>query len=147
MFVMPFSAARERARSSIAGVASMPVACRRYGAKAQTTMPPPQARSRSLSSGSGRAASMISFKAASFAIAELKALYRAAGLGEPRTSFYELRDTVTNLLARSFPNPGDDKKIIAMFETAISDDRLGIPVRRPAGSQGVETLDSRDPVA
>src|ERR1051326_192023 len=65
---MPFSPARARARSSIAGVASMPVACLTCGAKAQTTMPPPQARSRSVSSGPGRAASMISFKAASFAI-------------------------------------------------------------------------------
>jgi hypothetical protein len=67
--------------------------------------------------------------ARSLALAELKALYRTAGLGEPRMSFYELRDTVTNLLARSFPNPGDDKKIIAMFETALTDHSLGIPVQ------------------
>ena len=85
--------------------------------------------------------------ARSLALAELKALYRTAGLGEPRTSFYELRDTVTNLLARSFPNPGDDKKIIAMFETAISDDSLGIPVQRPAGSKGGDTLEYAYPVA
>src|SRR6266480_3783572 len=85
--------------------------------------------------------------ARSLALAELKALYRAAGLGEPRTSFYELRDTVTNLLARSFPNPGDDKKIIAMFETAITDDSLGIPVQRPAGSKGGDTLEYAYPVA
>jgi SAM-dependent methyltransferase len=68
--------------------------------------------------------------ARSLALAELQGLFRAAGLGEPRASFYELRDTVTNLLARSFPNPGDDKKIIAMFEVAIADDSLGIPVHR-----------------
>jgi ubiquinone/menaquinone biosynthesis C-methylase UbiE len=67
--------------------------------------------------------------ARSLGLAELKALYRTAGLGEPRMSFYELRDTVTNLLARSFPNPGDDKKIIAMFETALTDHSLGIPVQ------------------
>ena len=46
--------------------------------------------------------------ARSLYFAELKALFRTADLGEPRASFYELRDTVTNLLARSFPNPGDD---------------------------------------
>jgi SAM-dependent methyltransferase len=68
--------------------------------------------------------------ARSLALAELQGLFRAAGLGEPHASFYELRDTVTNLLARSFPNPGDDKKIIAMFEAAIADDSLAIPVRR-----------------
>jgi SAM-dependent methyltransferase len=68
--------------------------------------------------------------ARSLYLAELKGLFRTAGLGEPRISFYELRDTVTNLLARSFPNPGDDKKIVAMFTAAIADDSLGIPVHR-----------------
>ena len=68
--------------------------------------------------------------ARSLALAELKDLFRAAGWAEPRASFYELRDEVKNLLARSFPNPGDDAKIIAMFSASIADDRLGIPVRR-----------------
>jgi SAM-dependent methyltransferase len=61
---------------------------------------------------------------------ELKWLYRAAGLGEPRASSYELRDEVQNLLARSFPNPGDEQKIIDLFAASIEDDGLGIPVRR-----------------
>ena len=63
------------------------------------------------------------------ALSELKGLFAAAGLGEPQLSFYELRDTVTNLLARSFPNAGDDAKIIAMFRASAADDRLGIPIR------------------
>jgi SAM-dependent methyltransferase len=63
-------------------------------------------------------------------LAELKGLFDAAGLGEPRATFSELRDTVMNLLARSFPNPGDDKKIIELFTASLADDRLGIPVRR-----------------
>ena len=63
-------------------------------------------------------------------LAELTGLFRAAGLGEPRASFYELRDTVDNLLARSFPNPGDDIKIIDLFTASLDDDRLGIPVHR-----------------
>ena len=41
-----------------------------------------------------------------------------------------LSDTVENLLARSFPNPGDEHKIIDLFRASIADDRLGIPVRR-----------------
>src|SRR5712691_8255990 len=41
-----------------------------------------------------------------------------------------LRDEVKNLLARSFPNPGDEAKIIDLFSSSIADDRLGIPVRR-----------------
>lgn len=61
-------------------------------------------------------------------LTELHALFGTVGLGEPRTSYYELRDNVTNLLGRSFPNPGDDRKIIEMFAAAAQDDRLGIPV-------------------
>jgi SAM-dependent methyltransferase len=64
------------------------------------------------------------------ALAELQDLFVAAGLERPRTSFYELRDDVKNLLARSFPNPGDDAKIIELFDASITDDRLGIPVSR-----------------
>ena len=64
------------------------------------------------------------------ALAELQGLFRNAGLPRPQTSFYELRDTVQNLLARSFPNPGDEAEIIRMFASSIADDRLGIPVRR-----------------
>jgi hypothetical protein len=36
---------------------------------------------------------------------------------------------VRSLLARSFPNPGDDLKIVEMFRASAADDRLGIPVR------------------
>src|SRR6267142_5555 len=68
--------------------------------------------------------------ARSLTLPELKRLYQTAGVGEPRASFYELRDTVTNLLARSFPNPGDDARIIDMFTAAIADDSLGVPVHR-----------------
>ncbi len=59
---------------------------------------------------------------------ELEALYGGAGLAAPRQTFYELRDEVKNLLARSFPNPGDDQKIIDLFRASASDNRLGIPI-------------------
>jgi ubiquinone/menaquinone biosynthesis C-methylase UbiE len=59
---------------------------------------------------------------------ELRGLFRAAGLPEPRIAHYELRDELENLLRRSFPNPGDDQKIRAIFRAAAEDDRLGIPV-------------------
>lgn len=62
-------------------------------------------------------------------LSEMKSLFAAAGLGEPAVSFTELCDVVSNLLARSYPNPGDDKKIVAMFRASASDDSLGIPVR------------------
>jgi SAM-dependent methyltransferase len=62
-------------------------------------------------------------------LSEMKSLFAAAGLGEPAVSFTELRDVVSNLLARSYPNPGDDTKIVAMFEASAADDSLGIPVQ------------------
>jgi ubiquinone/menaquinone biosynthesis C-methylase UbiE len=61
---------------------------------------------------------------------ELRGLFPKVGLPEPAATFYELRDEIGNLLARSFPNPGDDVKIIEMFAASATDDRLGIPVRR-----------------
>jgi ubiquinone/menaquinone biosynthesis C-methylase UbiE len=62
-------------------------------------------------------------------LAELKALFPAAGLPEASVAFYELRDELENLLGRSFPNPGDDDKIREIFRTSARDDRLGIPIR------------------
>ena len=61
--------------------------------------------------------------------AELRGLFPAAGLPEPREARYELRDELENLLARSFPNPGDDERIRQVFRAAATDDRLGIPIR------------------
>jgi ubiquinone/menaquinone biosynthesis C-methylase UbiE len=63
-------------------------------------------------------------------LTKLRALFGAAGLPAPQAFFYELRDEVRNLLRRSFPNPGDDVKIVEMFAASADDDRLGIPVRR-----------------
>jgi SAM-dependent methyltransferase len=62
-------------------------------------------------------------------LSEMTALFAAVGLGEPRVSFTELRDVVGNLLARSYPNSGDEVKIVAMFRASAGDDSLGIPVR------------------
>ncbi len=63
-------------------------------------------------------------------LTELRGLFAAAALSEPAAAFYELGDDVNNLLARSFPNPGDDAKIIAMFAASAEGGLLGIPVRR-----------------
>jgi SAM-dependent methyltransferase len=63
-------------------------------------------------------------------LTELQGLFAAAALPEPEVSFFKREDDVNTLLARSFPNPGDDAKIIAMFAASAEDDRLGIPVRR-----------------
>jgi ubiquinone/menaquinone biosynthesis C-methylase UbiE len=67
-------------------------------------------------------------------LTELKGLFGTAGLPEPNATFYELRGDVPSLLARSFPNPGDDVKIIEMFKASAADNRLGVPVRFDAGN-------------
>jgi len=63
-------------------------------------------------------------------LAELQQLFADAQLPPPRVTAYELRDELENLLARSFPNPGDADKIRARFAASVEDDCLGIPVRR-----------------
>jgi len=75
-------------------------------------------------------------------LSELKGLFGAAGLPEPASTFYELRVDVQSLLARSFPDPGDDLKIIEMFTASAGDDRLGVPVRI-----GADRIDYAYPVA
>lgn len=63
-------------------------------------------------------------------LTELKALFPAAGLPAPEATLYELRDEVRNLLARSFPKPGDAERITALFAAQVEQDNLGIEVRR-----------------
>ena len=75
-------------------------------------------------------------------LSELKGLFGAVGFPEPEATFYELRGDVEGLLARSFPNPGDDLKIIEMFKASAADDRLGVPVRINS-----DTIDYAYPVA
>ncbi|HJU19689.1 MAG TPA: class I SAM-dependent methyltransferase [Stellaceae bacterium] len=68
--------------------------------------------------------------ARSLTLAEIEDFYRGAGLPQPQARFYQLRDSVDNLLARSFPNPGDEPRIRALFAAAVEDDSLGVPVSR-----------------
>lgn len=58
----------------------------------------------------------------------LRDLFHQAGLGEPRSDFYELRDVLSSLLARSFPDPADVPRIEERFRRSAQDGSLGIPV-------------------
>ena len=64
---------------------------------------------------------------------ELRALYRAAGLGAPSESFWRMDIDVDGLLARSFPTPGSAATIRRMFEDSVTDDALGLQTRHQAG--------------
>ena len=59
-------------------------------------------------------------------LTELEALFGKVGLPAPRVAFYDIRDSVKALLSRSFPNPGDDVKVVEMFTASAADGRLGV---------------------
>jgi SAM-dependent methyltransferase len=63
-------------------------------------------------------------------LAELKSLFTRHGLPEPRHTPYRLESDLESLLARSFPDPGDDETIRARFRQSVVDDSLGIAARR-----------------
>ncbi len=70
----------------------------------------------------------------SLSLTELKALFPAAGLPAPEATFYALRSDVGSLLARSFPNPGDEQRIMALFAAQAERDSMGIEVRSDNGT-------------
>lgn len=66
-------------------------------------------------------------------MAELRSLFGAVGLPEPRATAYRLETDLDGLLSRSFPNPGDAERIRELFAASLDDDRLGMPLRREGG--------------
>jgi len=65
----------------------------------------------------------------SLSLRELKGLFGRVGIPEPQITLYDLPVEVQDLLARAFPNPGDQDKIIEMLKDSAKSGRLGIPVR------------------
>ncbi|MGH7275498.1 MAG: class I SAM-dependent methyltransferase [Candidatus Rokuibacteriota bacterium] len=63
-------------------------------------------------------------------LAELKGLFRQAGLPEPRLTSYRLESDLESLLARSFPRPEDVPEIRRIFALAVDDDRPDVQARR-----------------
>jgi ubiquinone/menaquinone biosynthesis C-methylase UbiE len=65
---------------------------------------------------------------------ELQALFSAAELPPPATATYRMNGELEGLLRRSFPNPGDDVRIRALFEASVEDDRIDMHSRRDGAS-------------
>lgn len=62
-------------------------------------------------------------------LSELRRLFAAAGLPPPREAAAEIRDSVENLLGRSFPaTPGDADRVRVAFAASATDGSLGIEV-------------------
>jgi ubiquinone/menaquinone biosynthesis C-methylase UbiE len=63
-------------------------------------------------------------------LAEHLALFRRAGLAEPRVTHYRLEGDLDGLISRSFPEPGNAERIRSIFADALGDDALDMQVRR-----------------
>jgi ubiquinone/menaquinone biosynthesis C-methylase UbiE len=61
--------------------------------------------------------------------AELRELFARAGLPEPRVAGYRLEAELEGLIARSFPNPGDDETLRRIFRDSLAGDALGVGAR------------------
>ena len=62
--------------------------------------------------------------------AELAGLFTGVGLPAPRVTRYRLEGELEGLIARSFPNPGDDETLRRIFREALAGDDLGITAHR-----------------
>jgi ubiquinone/menaquinone biosynthesis C-methylase UbiE len=67
-------------------------------------------------------------------LTELTGLCHDAGLRDLKTSFYKLEVSLEEVLARSFPNPGDADRIRQTFDEDIGVDRLGVGAHRTDGA-------------
>jgi ubiquinone/menaquinone biosynthesis C-methylase UbiE len=65
---------------------------------------------------------------------ELTGLFHDARLRGVKTAFFKLDVSLEELLARSFPNPGDADRIRQSFADDLGVDRLGVGAHRRAGA-------------
>ena len=68
------------------------------------------------------------------ALEEQTGLCHDAGLPEVKTAFFKLGVPLEELLARSFPNPGDADRIRQRFADDIGVDRIGVGAHRKDGA-------------
>jgi ubiquinone/menaquinone biosynthesis C-methylase UbiE len=64
---------------------------------------------------------------------DMRAIFREAGLPEPRLERTRLALSLDEFLSRSFPREGDEALIRQMFERAVEDDAMDVQPRRVDG--------------
>lgn len=66
-------------------------------------------------------------------LSELIGLFADAGLSDPAVTRYQLEAELDGLLSRSYPGPGDDEKVRALFRESLVDDGLGLGTHEREG--------------
>ena len=66
-------------------------------------------------------------------LSELTDLFGGTGLGHPAVTRYRLEAELDGLLSRSYPQPGDDEKVRALFRDSLVDDGLGLGTHEREG--------------
>jgi ubiquinone/menaquinone biosynthesis C-methylase UbiE len=64
---------------------------------------------------------------------ELRGLFEQAGLATPQVNSYRMEGELEELLARSFPNPGDADLLRRIFADSLADDALDLNTRQENG--------------
>jgi ubiquinone/menaquinone biosynthesis C-methylase UbiE len=64
---------------------------------------------------------------------ELRDLFREAGLNEVKTQFYKHPFELEQVLAGSFPNPGDGNRVRQLYMDDLGANRLGLGICRKDG--------------
>ena len=64
---------------------------------------------------------------------ELRDLFEQTGLANPQVNNYRVEGEMEELLARSFPNPGDADRLRKIFADSLTDDALDLNTRQENG--------------
>ena len=64
---------------------------------------------------------------------ELREMFSQAGLPGPTVGHYRVECELDDLLARSFPNPGDEQKIRRLFSDSVAENSLDLNTRTQGG--------------
>ncbi len=60
-------------------------------------------------------------------------LFAQSGLADPQVNNYRVEGEMEELLARSFPNPGDADRLRKIFADSMADDALDLNTRQENG--------------
>ena len=66
----------------------------------------------------------------SLTLAQMRGIFGAVGLPDPRTTFYKVEAELEKLLQMSFPREEDEQEVRRMIMDSLADDGMGVNTRR-----------------